>query len=335
MRIAIVGNSGSGKSTLARQLAEIHSLPLLDLDTVAWEPGRVAVPRSPAIATAELNAFLDAHDRWVVEGCYGNLTRVALERSPALVFLEPGVEECRKNCRLRPWEPQKYATPEEQEERLEYLLEWIDEYYSRADSLSLADHRALFDAYNGRKVLLSQQADRRFVEGQPLRWFSDEAVGLGDRFEACAISEKGWTHAAHLTVGLWHVERYGRDDALARLRTGIRRLNESHGKVNSATAGYHETITVAYVTLLSQFLDRRRNGETLADLVTRLVEGPLAAKDMLLAFYSRERLMSVEARAAWVEPDVAPLEVSAVLDAHALHSSAAGAILSPPQVNGR
>ena len=60
MRIAIVGNSGSGKSTLARQLAEIHSLPLLDLDTVAWEPGRVAVPRSPAKATAELNAFLDA-----------------------------------------------------------------------------------------------------------------------------------------------------------------------------------------------------------------------------------------------------------------------------------
>ena len=80
MRIAIVVNSGSGKSTLARQLAEIHSLPILDLDTVAWEPGRVAVLRSPAKATDELNAFLDAHDRWVVEGCYGNLTRVALVR---------------------------------------------------------------------------------------------------------------------------------------------------------------------------------------------------------------------------------------------------------------
>jgi adenylate kinase family enzyme len=315
MRIAIVGNSGSGKSTLAHQLAEIHSLPILDLDTVAWEPGRVAVPRSPAKATAELNAFLNTHDRWVVEGCYGNLTRVALERSPALVFLEPGVEACRANCRNRPWEPHKYATREEQDERLEYLLAWVEEYYSRMDSLSLADHRALFDAYDGRKALLSQQADRRFVEGQPLRWFSDAAVGLGGRFEACAIPEKGWTHAAHLTVGIWHVERYGRQDALARLRTGIRRLNESHGKVNSATAGYHETITAAYVTLLSQLLDRRHEGETLGALVTRLLEGPLAARDMLLAFYSRERLMSVEARAAWVEPDVAPLELSAVPEA--------------------
>ena len=227
MRIAIVGNSGSGKSTLAHQLAEIHSLPILDLDTVAWEPGRVAVPRSPANATAELNAFLNTHDRWVVEGCYGNLTRVALERSPVLLLLELGVAACLANCRNRPWEPHKYATREEQDKRLEHLLAWVEEYYTRTDSLSLADHRALFDAYGGRKVLLSQQADRRFVEGQPLRWFSDEAVGLGVRFEACAIPEKEWTHAAHLTVGLWHVERYGRDDALTRLRSGIRRLNET------------------------------------------------------------------------------------------------------------
>jgi adenylate kinase family enzyme len=315
MRIAIVGNSGSGKSTLARQLGEIHSLPTLDLDTVAWEPGRVAVPRSPASATAELNAFLNTHTRWVVEGCYGNLARVALERAPALVFLEPGVEACLANCRNRPWEPHKYATREEQDERLEHLLAWVEEYYTRTNSLSLADHHALFVAYSGQKVTLSQPADRRFVEGQPLRWFSGEAVGLGARFEACAIPEKGWTHAAHLTVGLWHVDRYGPEDALARLRAGIRRLNESHGKVNSATAGYHETITAAYVTLLSQFLDRRQNGETLGDLVTRLLEGPLAAKDMLLAFYSRERLMSVEARAAWIEPDVAALALSTVFDA--------------------
>ena len=57
---------------------------------------------------------------------------------------------------------------------------------------------------------------------------------LGARFEACAIRKDEWTHAAHLVVGLWHVHRYGADDALARLRAGIRRLNENHGGVNSA-----------------------------------------------------------------------------------------------------
>jgi adenylate kinase family enzyme len=318
MRIAIVGNSGSGKSTLARQLAEVHSLPVLDLDTVVWEEGRIAVLRSATDAAADLNAFLDAHDRWVVEGCYGNLMRVALERAPALLFLEPGVEACQANCRNRPWERHKYATREEQDERLEFLLLWVEEYYSRSDSLSLTDHTALFAAYSGRKRFLSQAADRRFVETQPLCWFSEEAVGLGARFEACAIPAKVWTHAAHLTVGLWHVERYGPEDALVRLRAGIRRLNESHGSVNSATAGYHETITVAYVQLLAQFLAYCPERMPLADRIVVLLDSPLAAKNVLLTFYSRDRLMSTEARAAWVEPDVAPLDLNTVLSVPAV-----------------
>jgi energy-coupling factor transporter ATP-binding protein EcfA2 len=37
MRIAVIGNSGSGKSTLARQLAAVHALASLDLDTIAWD----------------------------------------------------------------------------------------------------------------------------------------------------------------------------------------------------------------------------------------------------------------------------------------------------------
>ena len=313
MRIAIVGNSGSGKSTLAHQLGEVHSLPVLDLDTVAWEQGRVAVPRSVAAAAADLRAFCEAHDRWVIEGCYGNLTRVALERTPVLLLLDPGIEACLTNCRNRPWEPHKYASKDEQDERLELLLAWVEEYYTRTDSLSLADHRALFDGYAGRKQLIAQP-DRCFVESQPLQWFSEEAVGLGPRFEACAIPAKVWTHAAHLSVGLWHVERYGRDEALARLRSGIRRLNESHGGVNSATGGYHETITAAYVELLAQFLERREDGP-LSDAIAQLLAGPLADRRVLLTFYSRERLMSTEARAAWVEPDIARLSVSAALEA--------------------
>ncbi len=41
MRIAILGNSGSGKSTLARRLAAEAFAAVLDLDTVAWEPGEI------------------------------------------------------------------------------------------------------------------------------------------------------------------------------------------------------------------------------------------------------------------------------------------------------
>jgi hypothetical protein len=93
----------------------------------------------------------------------------------------------------------------------------------------------------------------------------------------------------------------------------IRRLNESFGGANTATGGYHETITAAYVTLLAQFLDRRQDGESLRNQTRRLLAGPLAAKDVLLSFYSRDRLMSVEARVAWREPDLTCLQLSAIV----------------------
>jgi hypothetical protein len=136
----------------------------------------------------------------------------------------------------------------------------------------------------------------------------DPAV-LASRFTALTLPKEEWTHAAHLTVGAWHVDRYGAAEALTRLRDGIRRLNESHGNVNTSTAGYHETITAAYVTLLAAYLDACPPGQPLAARVERLLAGPLAAREMLFAFYSRERLMSMDARARWVEPDLGPLRL--------------------------
>jgi hypothetical protein len=132
-----------------------------------------------------------------------------------------------------------------------------------------------------------------------------ELEDLVQRFTARTLTKPEWTHAAHLAVGLWHVSRYGRDDALVRLRSAITRLNESQGTVNSATGGYHETITRAYVELLSAFAARHAE-KTAAERVTALLADPLADKKALLRFYSRERLESVQARLGWAEPDLAP-----------------------------
>ena len=310
MRIAIVGNSGSGKSTLAAQIAAAgstakavkntaaHSIATLDLDTVAWEPGQVAVGRSPEAAAADVRAFCSTYDRWVVEGCYGTLVAQAVEYSPILLFIDPGIEACLANCRSRPWEPHKYASKAEQDGKLEYLLSWVRGYYTRVDELSLHAHQALFESYRGLKLRLAHHRTS---------WLDD----LAARFQECAVPAKEWTHAAHLVVGLWHVDRYGRADALGRLRNGIRRLNESHGGVNSTTNGYHETITAAYVQLLSQYLDRYHTDMALEMRAFDLLAGPLAARDILFTFYSRDRLMSTAARVDWLEPDLAPIDVEA------------------------
>lgn len=159
MKVAIVGNSGSGKSTLAAALARKapHPVPVLDLDTIVWEPGQVAVPRDPALVSAELQQFCAQYPNWIVEGCYGDLIAQLLPLGPELLFVNPGQAQCIANCRNRPWEPHKYANRAEQDAKLEFLLHWVADYYVRDGAMSLAGHRALFDGYSGPKRELTEQ----------------------------------------------------------------------------------------------------------------------------------------------------------------------------------
>lgn len=157
MRFAILGNSGSGKSTLAGWLAKSADLPSLDLDSVAWEPGRIAAPRPEREAEADVASFCTRNDRWVIEGCYSNLIEAAFPYEPLFILLDPGVEQCLANCRDRPWEPHKYPSRQEQDENLGMLLAWVAEYYTRDGTMSLKQHRACFDRYDGRKVELRRQ----------------------------------------------------------------------------------------------------------------------------------------------------------------------------------
>ncbi len=151
MRVLIVGNSGSGKSTAAARAAAEHGLPYLELDMIVWEPHGVAVARPLAATHADLDAFLDAHERWVIEGCDGDLVERAAPRCTELVFMNPGVAVCLENNRRRPWEPHKFDSAEDQARMLPYLLSWVEDYYVRRDARSYSHHRRLFDAHPGHK----------------------------------------------------------------------------------------------------------------------------------------------------------------------------------------
>lgn len=150
-RIAIIGNAGSGKSTLARALAAESGAAVLDLDSVAWVPGRPAEPRAPAEAVAAVRAFCAAHPSWVVEGCYGDLVEAVLDPAVELVFVDRPEETCVAQCRARAWEPHKWATPEAQDAHLDCLLDWVRGYYRRDGALSRARHAAVFERHSGPK----------------------------------------------------------------------------------------------------------------------------------------------------------------------------------------
>lgn len=151
-RIIVLGNSGSGKSTLARALAATGQVPHLDLDTLAWAPTSPPTRRPLSASIAAITEFMDAHDTWVVEGCYADLLAAAADRCTRLVFLNPGVEACSANCRARPWEPHKYPSPEAQDQNLGMLLAWVRDYETRGDECSLQAHRRLFDRFAAEKL---------------------------------------------------------------------------------------------------------------------------------------------------------------------------------------
>jgi hypothetical protein len=114
-----------------------------------------------------------------------------------------------------------------------------------------------------------------------------------------------WTHQAHLTVALWHVLRYPPEEALDRVRAGIQAYNLSQGVEQTPEGGYHETLTRIWMALVQDFVSRSGPGP-----IEKLAPALWAAcqdQKLALRFYTRERLLSWEARTTFLEPDLLAL----------------------------
>jgi hypothetical protein len=119
-----------------------------------------------------------------------------------------------------------------------------------------------------------------------------------EKFERCELALAEFTHARHLTVACWYLCTLPRHQALLRMRCGLQRFIDHHQK-----HGYHETITRFWMELLCNYLCQSRGGATITGKVNDAVER-FASKDVLYSYYTRERVMSDAARAAWIEPDL-------------------------------
>lgn len=151
-KILIFGNSGSGKSTLATEYATNYKLPLLDLDTLAWEATNPPTRRALKDSASEINAFIDNNPKWVIEGWYSDLLGRVIKHVNEVIFLNPGIETCINNCKNRPWEPHKYESLEQQNQNLEMLICWVEQYPVRSDEFSLRSHQKLFNEFIGKKI---------------------------------------------------------------------------------------------------------------------------------------------------------------------------------------
>jgi hypothetical protein len=143
---------------------------------------------------------------------------------------------------------------------------------------------------------------------RPRLFASNAAVArVGEGFLARNLPREEWTHEAHLAATTYLLLRHPEIDLDTELPGLVRRYNESVGGVNTDTEGYHDTITRVFLHGIRLFLSEADRNVPLDDLVDGLLLSPMGHRDWPFRFYSRDRLLSLDARRAFVAPDMAAL----------------------------
>lgn len=65
-RVAILGRGGAGKSALAQRLSYALDLPVIELDSIFWQPDL-----RPTADWPEIERKLIERDRWIIDGDLG------------------------------------------------------------------------------------------------------------------------------------------------------------------------------------------------------------------------------------------------------------------------
>lgn len=125
------------------------------------------------------------------------------------------------------------------------------------------------------------------------------------QFHDQSLNPEHFDHRGHLRIAWLHLKRYPPQEACARVCDGIHDLATALG----AAEKFHYSLSEALVLIMAG----RMQGSAPTDFEAFLAANPdlLAdARGLLATHYSDERLESVEARRHWVEPDLAPFEMS-------------------------
>ncbi|MBD2742292.1 hypothetical protein [Coleofasciculus sp. FACHB-1120] len=134
-----------------------------------------------------------------------------------------------------------------------------------------------------------------------------EIENLIAAFENCTLPRSEWDHHAHLTVAVWYLTRYSEAEATNCIRDRIQHYNKVNGIQTTNDRGYHETITLFWIRIISRYLSIAGKDFSIVDIANAFIK-IYGKKSFPLQYYSRDRLMSWQARITWLEPDLKPLD---------------------------
>ena len=127
-------------------------------------------------------------------------------------------------------------------------------------------------------------------------------------FEQLGLPFEQWTHRAHVKIAWIYLNRNPFDEALRKMRTGIQAFNARHKVQETATSGYNETTTRAFLHLIAATMCAYAathptvSADAFCDTHPQLMN-----KHALRLFYSPQRRMHPLAKTQFIEPDLTAL----------------------------
>lgn len=127
-------------------------------------------------------------------------------------------------------------------------------------------------------------------------------------FETGTLPKEEWHHPEHVAMAFWYLTHFDEETAITKIRTGIQNLNSKHQVQQTPNGGYHETWTIFFAKMLRRYidqeLDRKLSLIQQMECATRYLTD---FREMTRRYYSRDLILSWEARISWQEPDIRPM----------------------------
>jgi len=128
------------------------------------------------------------------------------------------------------------------------------------------------------------------------------------QFESTAWPYAEWHHRQHIKVAYLYLRRYPFEQARTHIREKIKAFNRAKHVPESLTGGYHDTMTQAWMHLVYFTLCEYGPAENADAFYEQHPQ--FWGKKALRYFYSKDRFISPEAKAAFIEPDITPFPKS-------------------------
>lgn len=133
---------------------------------------------------------------------------------------------------------------------------------------------------------------------------------LLEQFESTSFPIEDWHHRVHVKVAYLYLRRHNFEEALEKLRSGIRAYNAAKGIKDSPAGGYHETMTRFWLELIRFTVSTRGPAATADDFADQNPQ--LLEQKVVRFFYSRDRFVSETARHTYLNPDLTDLPAAPI-----------------------